>query len=95
MGELAKPIKIKIEGEKRGRKKAPMAVNKSQDSPDMFSVLQHQLNKIKRICKFASRFCKFSCALQGVLRIILNAKNSKKNLQKYQGKKLLQKISEK
>ena len=32
-------------------------------------------NKIKRICKFASRFCKFSCALQGVLRIKKICKN--------------------
>ena len=46
-----------------------------------------QINKIKRICKFASRFWKFSCALQGVLGIILILQGiAKKKLQIYQVK---------
>ena len=41
-------------------------------------------NKIKRICKFASRFCKVSCALQGVLGIILILQGiAKKKLQRF------------
>ena len=45
MGEPAKPVVIKTEGEKRGRKKALMSVNKRQDSPDKFSVPQHHFHK--------------------------------------------------
>ena len=41
-----------------------------ETNPRMVPVDFSAFNKIKRICKFASRFCKFSCALQGVLRII-------------------------
>ena len=41
MGEPAKPVVIKTEGEKRGRKKGPMSVNKRQESPDLFSAPQH------------------------------------------------------
>lgn len=40
MGEPAKPVVVKTEGEKRGRKKAPV-VSKKQDSPDLFSAPQH------------------------------------------------------
>ena len=41
MGEPAKPVVVKNEGEKRGRKKGPGATNKRQESPDLFSAPQH------------------------------------------------------
>ena len=41
MGEQAKPVVVKTEGEKRGRKKGPVAANRKQDSADLFSAPQH------------------------------------------------------
>ena len=41
MGEQAKPVVVKTEGEKRGRKKGPVAANRKPDSADLFSAPQH------------------------------------------------------